>query len=341
MTHPIRLAALKAALALAWLGAQPVAAQDTTRLPRDTARPPAAPPATNDSAELRATTTRKPVTPRPTRPLPVWPVEGPEPLPRSILPDRRIVAFYGNPLSKRMGILGALPPERMLAKLDTVVTSWQEADPATPVQPALHLIVVVAQASAGRDGKYRARMADTLIDRVLTWAASRDAIVFLDIQVGKSTLQEELPPFADYLALPNVHLAIDPEFSMKRGGVPGQRMGTFDATDINFATSFLAELVTRHDLPPKVFVIHRFTRPMVTNSRKIALDPRVQIVMHMDGWGWPSLKKESYRRYIYQEPVQFTGFKLFYRNDTKHGHALMTPAEVLLLEPKPVYIQYQ
>jgi hypothetical protein len=324
-------------LAITIVGAQTLAAQDTTRTPRDTSRA----SATVDSSVGAATTSVKPVAVRPGKPVPVWPVKGPDPLPRSILPDKRIVAFYGNPLSKRMGILGELPPERMLAKLDTVVASWQEADPATPVQPALHLIAVVAQASGGRDGKYRARMADTLIDRVLTWAASRDAIVFLDIQVGKSTLQEELPRLADYLALPNVHLAIDPEFSMKRGGVPGARMGTFDAADINYATSFLAELVTRHDLPPKVFVIHRFTRPMVTNSRKIALDPRVQIVMHMDGWGWPSLKKESYRRYIYQEPVQFTGFKLFYRNDTKHGHPLMTPAEVLLLEPKPVYIQYQ
>jgi hypothetical protein len=263
------------------------------------------------------------------------------PLPGSILPDTRIVAFYGNPLSKRMGILGALPSERMLAKLDTVVAEWRAADSLTPVQPALHLIAVVAQASPGRDGKYRARMADTLIDRVLSWAQTRNAIVFLDLQVGKSTLQEELPRLSKYLALPNVHLGIDPEFSMKRGGRPGERIGSFDAADINFATSYLAGLVTQHNLPPKVFVVHRFTRPMVTNSRKITLDPRVQIVMHMDGWGWPSLKRESYRRYIYEEPVQFTGFKLFYRNDTKSGHPLMTPAEILKLEPRPLYIQYQ
>ena len=268
-------------------------------------------------------------------------MKGPLPLPGSILPDKRIVAFYGNPLSTRMGILGALPPARMLAKLDTVVANWQEADPATPVQPALHLIAVVAQGSAGRDGKYRARMADTLIERVLTWAQSRDALVFLDLQVGKSTIQEELPRLARYLALPNVHLGIDPEFSMKRGGRPGERVGTYDAADVNYASSFLADLVTQNNLPPKVLVVHRFTRPMVTNARKIQLDPRVQIVMHMDGWGWPSLKKESYRRYIYEEPVQFTGFKLFYRNDTKNGYPLMTPAEVLMLHPKPVYIQYQ
>jgi hypothetical protein len=330
--------ALAAALAVC-VGARSLAAQDTTRIPRDTARDTAT--AKSSPGTAGAATVRKPAATRPPRPAPVWPVKGPEALPGSVLPEKRIVAFYGNPLSKRMGILGALPPERMLAKLDTVVASWQAADSATPVQPALHLIAVVAQGSAGRDGKYRARMADTLIDRVLGWARTRDALVFLDLQVGKSTLQDELPRLAKYLAMPNVHLAIDPEFSMKRGGRPGERMGTFDAADINYATSFLADLVTQHSLPPKVFVIHRFTRPMVTNSKKIALDPRVQIVMHMDGWGWPSLKKESYRRYIYEEPVQFTGFKLFYRNDTKHGHALMTPADVLLLEPKPLYIQYQ
>jgi hypothetical protein len=321
------------------LGARSLVAQDTTRAPRDTARDSVS--AKSSSGTVGATTARKPSPTRPPKPLPVWPVNGPEPLPGSILPHKRIVAFYGNPLSKRMGILGALPPEKMLAKLDTVVASWRDADPTTPVQPALHLIAVVAQESAGRDGKYRARMADTLIDRVVSWARTRDALVFLDLQVGKSTLQDELPRLAKYLAMPNVHLGIDPEFSMKRGGRPGERVGTYDATDINYAASFLAELVTQHNLPPKVFVVHRFTRPMVTNARKIKLDARVQIVMHMDGWGWPSRKKESYRRYIYWEPVQFTGFKLFYRNDTKHGHPLMTPAQILLLEPKPLYIQYQ
>ena len=333
--HPTLVTALIAVAASA--AAPPIAAQDTTRAPRPDS-------ATVDSSTLAApppAAPKKPVAARPPKPVPVWPVNGPLPLPGAILPHSRIVAFYGNPLSKRMGILGALSPERMLAKLDTVVAEWRAADSLTVVQPALHLIAVVAQAAPGRDGKYRARMADTLIDRVLSWAQTRNAIVFLDLQVGKSTLQDELPRLTKYLAMPNVHLGIDPEFSMKRGGRPGERVGTYDAVDINYATSFLANLVTQHNLPPKVFVVHRFTRPMVTNTRKITLDPRVQIVMHMDGWGWPSLKKESYRRYIYEEPVQFTGFKLFYRNDTKSGTPLMTPTEVLQLEPKPVYIQYQ
>lgn len=277
----------------------------------------------------------------PAKPKPVWPVKGPAPLPGSILPDKRIIAYYGNPLSKRMGILGEVPPDEMLRRLNREVTAWLRADSATPVVPALHLIAVVAQGSAGRDGMYRARMADTLIQRVYGWAQQAKAIMFLDIQVGKSTLQDELPRLESWLARPDMHLAIDPEFSMKRGGLPGKRIGTYDAADINYAIDFLARLVDKYQLPPKVFVIHRFTRPMVTNASKIKLDPRVQVVMHMDGWGPPHLKRDSYEAYVYSEPVQFTGFKLFYKNDTKRGHPLMKPGDVLKLFPRPVYIQYQ
>jgi hypothetical protein len=282
-----------------------------------------------------------PAAKKPARPAPVWPVKGPELLPGAILPEKRIVAYYGNPLSKRMGILGELPPEEMLKRLDREVARWEKADPSTPVVPALHLIAVVAQGSPGRDGKYRLRMTDSLIERVSTWAASRDGIVFLDVQVGRSTLREELPRLIPFLKRPNVHLGLDPEFSMKGGHKPGTRIGTLDAADINYATDLLAKLVTEHRLPPKVLVVHRFTRPMLTNARKIELDPRVQIVVNMDGWGAPWLKRASYRQYVYSEPVQFTGFKLFYHNDTKKGDPLMTPAQVLELDPKPVYIQYQ
>jgi hypothetical protein len=240
-----------------------------------------------------------------------------------------------------MGILGALPAEQMLAKLDSEVSKWSAADPATPVQPALHLIAVVAQGSAGRDGMYRARMSDSLVERVAQWAQSRGALLFLDVQVARSTLQAELPRLVPFLKRPYVHLAIDPEFSMKRGGLPGQRIGTYDAADVNYASSLLADLVTSENLPPKILIVHRFTRPMLTNAKKITLDPRVQIVIHMDGWGPPKLKQESYRAYVYEEPVQFTGFKLFYHNDTKKGDPLMRPADILRLMPVPMYIQYQ
>ncbi|HEX7124130.1 MAG TPA: hypothetical protein VF178_17260 [Gemmatimonadaceae bacterium] len=277
----------------------------------------------------------------PPKPKPVWPVKGPAPLPGSILPNRRIVAYYGNPLSKRMGILGEVPPDEMLRRLDREVKAWEAADTTTPVVPALHLIAVVAQGHPGRDSLYRLKMSDSLIERVYGWAQRANALMFLDIQVGRSTLQAELPRLEEFLKRPDVHLGIDPEFSMKRGGVPGKRIGTYDAADVNYAIRYLADLVERYNLPPKVLVVHRFTQKMLTNADQIKLDPRVQVVIHMDGWGPPRLKRDSYEAYIYPEPVQFTGFKLFYKNDTKQGHPLMKPADVLALFPKPLYIQYQ
>lgn len=270
-----------------------------------------------------------------------WPVKGPAPLPGSILPNKRIVAYYGNPLSKRMGALGEYQVDDMLQRLDKEVVAWRAADPSLPVQPALHLVAVVAQGSAGRDGKWRTHMADTLVERVYSWAQRANAIMFVDVQVGLSTLQADLPRLEKFLMRPDVHLGIDPEFSMKGGQAPGKKIGTFDAADINYATKYLADLVEKHNLPPKVLVVHRFTRGMVTNSANIRLDPRVQIVMHMDGWGAPWLKFDSYRDYITKEPVQYAGFKLFYGNDTKAGDALLTPKELVQLSPRLLYIQYQ
>ena len=271
-----------------------------------------------------------------------WPVSCPKPLPGSILPAKRIVAYYGNPLSKRMGALGEFPKDEMLARLKGEVAKWQAADPATPVQPALHLIAVVAQGEPGKDGKYRMIMPDKIVEQVYGWAKEAGALLFIDIQTGHDDIRTLLPRFEWILKNPDVHLGIDPEFNLGGSGAkPGKKIGTYDAADINFASGYLRDLVRKHNLPPKVFTVHRFTRNGVTNSRKIMLRPEVQMVMHMDGWGAPWLKRDSYKDYVVAEPVQYTGFKLFYHNDTKKGNPLLTPPEVLKLNPKPVYIQYQ
>jgi hypothetical protein len=273
-----------------------------------------------------------------------WPVKGPEPLPGALFPAHRVVAFYGNPLSKKMGVLGEYPVDDMLARLDQEIRRWQEADPSTPVQPALHLIAVVAQGAPGRDGMYRLRMPDTLIERVYQWAQRKHGLLFLDIQVGHSTVQAELPRLLHFLERPDVHLGLDPEFSMhydKEGRKPGTKVGTMMAADVNYVIRTLDKLVADKNLPPKILVVHRFTRRMVPDAENIRPTPRVQVVMHMDGWGPPWLKVDSYRDYIVEHPVQFTGFKLFYHNDTKKGDALLTPSELLQLRPKLSYVQYQ
>jgi hypothetical protein len=271
-----------------------------------------------------------------------WPVSSPYPLPGAVLPFKRVVAFYGNLYSKQMGILGELPRAQMLAKLKEEVKQWEAADTSMKVQPALHYIAVTAQGSPGKGGKYRLRMPFHQIDSVLSMAKELDAIVFLDVQVALSTLPEEIPLLEKYLKMPNVHLGIDPEFSMKGGQAPGKVIGTFDAADINYTSDYLAKLVKENNLPPKILVVHRFTQPMVTNYKQIKTRQEVQLVMHMDGWGEPAKKITTYKMFVAKEPVQFTGFKLFYKNDVKKVNSrMMTPEELLRLKPQPVYIQYQ
>ena len=270
-----------------------------------------------------------------------WPVKTSYPLPGAVLPYNRIVAFYGNLYSKRMGILGELPKDEMLKKLQGEVANWQAADPTTKTIPALHYIAVTAQTKPGKANLHRLRMPFKQIDTILNWAKSIDALVFLDVQVGHSNIKDEVTALETYLKLPNVHLGIDPEFSLKNGHIPGTKIGTFDAKDINDAIDILANLVRENNLPPKVLVVHRFTQGMVTNYKNIKIVPEVQVVMDMDGFGDKILKRSTYLRYIYKEPVQFTGFKLFYKNDNKNNWKMYTPEELLKFTPKPIYIQYQ
>jgi hypothetical protein len=271
-----------------------------------------------------------------------WPVRYPNPLPGSILPRKRIVAYYGNPLSKRMGVLGEYRKEEMLSMLKREASRWEAADPSHPVQPALHLIAVVAQESPGKAGKYRMLMPDAVVNQVYGWAREANALLFIDIQTGHEDIRTLLPRFETILKNRDVHLGIDPEFNLiKSGAKPGSKVGTYDAADVNYVTGYLAGLVRKYNLPPKVLIVHRFTRNGLTNYGNIALRPEVQIVINMDGWGAPWLKRDSYKSYVVSEPVQFTGFKLFYHNDTKKGDPLMKPQDVLKLNPKPLYIQYQ
>lgn len=271
-----------------------------------------------------------------------WPTKMPYPLPGAIFPFHRIVAFYGNLYSKKMGILGELPKKQMLKKLNDECQKWQAADSSITVIPALHYIAVTAQGAPGKDGKHRMRMPYSQIDSMINWANEIDGLVFLDIQVGLSSVKDEVPQLDKYLQLPQVHLGIDPEFSMKDGSVPGKKIGTFNASDVNVAIDHLASLVKKYNLPPKILIVHRFTQGMITNYQQIKKVPEVQVVMDMDGWGDKTLKRSTYLRYIYKEPVEFTGFKLFYKNDTKTGNnQLYSPKELLKFIPKPIYIQYQ
>lgn len=276
-------------------------------------------------------------------PRPLWPKRASYPKDsRALLPFNRIVAYYGNFYSKGMGVLGEYPEEVMLEKLLAEKAAWEAADPTTPVVPAIEYIDVTAQGSAGKDGKYRLRMPDNQADKALAIAEKIDGIVVLDLQVGLSSVEEELPLLDKYLAQPNVHIAIDPEFDMLGKEPPGRIIGTTDAATINWAARYMAKFVDEYNLPPKILLIHRFTQDMLTDYQDIKPLPQVQVVVQMDGWGSPQRKKNTYYTVVAPEPVQFTGLKFFYKNDLKENPPrLLTIEEVLNLKPTPIYIQYQ
>jgi hypothetical protein len=267
-----------------------------------------------------------------------WPAP-PTPREGALLPSTRIIAAYGHPASTRMGILGSVPTGRLEDSLAALVSRWQRADSSRATVGALHLIATVAQGQPGADGHYRLRHPAAVIDRIVARARARGFITFVDVQPGLAPLGAEVDRLMPWLAEPDVHLAIDPEFAMPAGQKPGGRIGTLDAATINPVLERVARLVDSLGLPPKVVVIHRFTGPMLTNAEELLRDPAVQIVIEMDGWGAPALKRATYRDVITRRPVQYTGFKLF--TTARHDGTPMAPDAVLRLRPVPLYIQYQ
>ncbi|HLI27982.1 MAG TPA: hypothetical protein VKZ60_12975 [Chloroflexota bacterium] len=270
-------------------------------------------------------------------PLPTpTPTPEPPPPPAPILATHRLVTFYGNPLTETMGILGQRPPERMIERLRQQAAAYQQAG-GRPVLAALHLVTPVAQAQPGADGMYRLRMDPELLEEWCDLAERHGLSFILDVQVGRSSVQEEVEQLRPWLVRPHVHLALDPEFAMSPSTEPGKQIGSLSAADINWAIEYLADIAITHRTGNRILIVHQFTDHMVPDRENLEPNPYVDLVLMMDGFGAPALKRAQYDRYIATAPVDFTGIKLFYQ----HDRPLMTPAEVLTLDPPPDVITYQ
>jgi hypothetical protein len=275
--------------------------------------------------------------PTPTR-VPT-PTLAPTPVPRKgLLPEHRIVAYYGNPLAKQMGILGEVPPDQMIGRLKQQVAGYAAGEDSRPIVPALELVTPAAQGWPGEDGLYRARMKPEVIDQVAGWAEANNGLLILDLQVGLSSVPEEVDALMPYLKRPYVHLALDPEFAINGGGhIPGEVIGSLDGATVDGVVHTLSDLVAAEHLPPKILIVHRFTDSMLTNAWEIAPNANVQVVVTMDGFGPPALKLAQYRSYVHDQAVEYSGIKLFYHHDVP----LLTPAQVLGLDPEPDLVIYQ
>jgi hypothetical protein len=253
---------------------------------------------------------------------------------RSILPEFRVVAYYGAPQSRELGALGIGSPNGAARRLARQARTYDSK--RRPVLPALELITVIANADAGEDGTSRPRHKDAVIRRSRRAARRAKALLLLDLQPGRSDFFTEATRLEKWLKEPDVGLALDPEWRVEEGQVPGQVIGHVEAREVNATSAWLAQLVAREKLPEKLFVIHQFTDDMVDEK---LLKPRegLATVLNVDGFGNQAVKKAKYHDFTRQAPDFFHGYKLFYEEDTD----MMRPREVMRLRPKPVLVVYE
>jgi hypothetical protein len=272
-------------------------------------------------------------------PTPIPPTATPTPVvPNGPLITGRLVTFYGHPDNNRLGILGEFAdPSAMIAKLKAQAAAYHAADPSRQAIPTIELIASVASDTPGPDGLYLNRTRMELIEEYAGIARENGCLLLLDIQMGYDSVAHEVARLAPILAQPQVHLAIDPEFHVKPGQVPGEEFGSVTADDVMGAARMLQQIVTQNGITDKVLVIHQFRDDMLPDKAKITPVPHVQMVTVMDGFGAPGAKEGNYGTFVRDQLIQYGGIKLFYKQDAP----LMTPADVVNLDPSPLVVIYQ
>ncbi|MFK0264774.1 hypothetical protein ACIQU1_26135 [Streptomyces angustmyceticus] len=257
---------------------------------------------------------------------------------RELFPHYRLVGFCGLPGAAALGRLGTGDPEKRAAEAEKVAHSYAAGREPLPV---LELLATVANASAGPDGTYRSRTAPATIRRFHRLARDRRALLLLNIQPGRASVLDEVKALRDWLVHPDVGIALDPEWEMGSGQVPGDTYGHTDGRELTKVARYLSGLVRAHDLPEKPLVFHQVATSVVGDQSALRPQPGVALIKSADGIGSPGLKRGTWGRLVKDLPDGVhTGFKLFYEEDAK-GSRLMTPKEVLALRPQPEYVMYE
>jgi hypothetical protein len=250
---------------------------------------------------------------------------------RKLFPDYTVVGFYG---MQNLDVLGAGPPDVVAQRLLKVARPY--ARPGRPVMPMFELIATVAHPFPTPSGLYRTHQEDEIVQRFLKAVRKIDGLLVLDVQPGRDDFVASVRHWERYLREPDVGIALDPEFAMGPGQVPGKHLGRTNAAAINQASAYVAGIVRRHRLPQKLFMIHQFHDSMMRDKAKVAIRPGLAMAWNADGFGVRSAKLEDYRSYTRDRRFH-PGLKLFYENDVD----LMSPREVMRLKPPPRVINYQ
>ncbi len=259
-----------------------------------------------------------------------------DPKPRgSVLQDNLLVTWYGNPHDGRMGVLGQFTGDDLAARLQRQANAYVDFTDKK-VTPGYELIAVVAQDNPGSDGKWRRRETKDVIDSMLEQARAHGFKLVLDVQPGQSTVQDELEYLRPWVEQPDVYVALDPEFDMWKGQTPGVEIGHTNSDEVNYALSYLEDIITSQNLPPKVLIVHQFTMNMLPDKENIRRSPYVDLTLVMDGFGAQWLKLDTWKM-VQSTPLEYSGVKLFYDQDL----GMFTPEEATRLTPTPSVGIYQ
>ena len=254
---------------------------------------------------------------------------------RSLLPEYRLVGFYGAPQDEALGALGIGTPAEASERLIEQARAYEGG---RKVMPVFELLATIASASPGEDGLYRTRQPHSVIQEYLTEARKARGILLLDVQPGRADFASEVRRLERYLDEPDVGLALDPEWHVGPEEIPGNVIGSVTATEVNQIAAGLSRTVKERGLPEKLFVVHQFTDDMITSKEFLQTHAGVATVLNADGFGDPPNKIAKYRELRPHPKSGFgSGFKLFYDEDL----GLMSPADVLDLEPSPDLIVYE
>lgn len=254
-----------------------------------------------------------------------------------MLPQNRVIGFYGAPQARSLGELGIGSPASAAKRLEKQIRPYRRLS-QQPILPVFELLGTIALAHPGEDGKYRFRQPNRIIRRYARTAERNRYLLMLDIQPGRSTFIEEAEHLKRWLRKPYVSIALDPEWNMGPNGTPGEEIGSVSAKMVNRVTRYLTGIVRRRELPQKLVVVHQFTDDMIRHKEDLKARPGVDLVLNADGFGTREAKTSKYEQLAPSRRSKlFPGFKLFYEEDD----GLMSPKQVMRLRPRPDFIVYE
>jgi hypothetical protein len=255
-----------------------------------------------------------------------------------LFPGREIVALYGAPAYPALGALGQQDLQASIARAKAVAAQYA-ALTSVPVVPAFEIIATVASASPGPDGMYSQVFSAAALRPWVEAASQAGMYVTLDLQPGRASFLAQAKLYQSLLELPNVGLALDPEWKLQPGQLPLQQIGSVSIAEVNSVASWLAGLTAADHLPQKLLELHEFRLSMLQDVQQLSTGyDDLAIVINMDGQGSPGDKRQTWQAVVAGAPKGvFFGWKDFYAKDTP----MLGPSQTLNHYPMPVLISYQ